>query len=215
MGDSIKSLIITGGAVTDMNKSRRPIGSRKKRSNKYEEDEEFIEQAKQFSSENASKDIPAFNLLAKPVIQPSILKPPTSQLPRPVAQSPVDLPKPLVQPPPVISINEKDPEYDGGARVILKPSKNPRVKLQPKGVVLASIPVVQTRKARKFRLTVGNLKHRFTRAKKVKDETEGKAIESIRSYLIGKGVIQEKSKAPERMLRSMYRDFMLLRDTAL
>jgi hypothetical protein len=59
------------------------------------------------------------------------------------------------------------------------------------------------------------LTHRFTRAKKVKDDTEKKPIESVREYLIQKGVIQAKSKAPEKMLRSMYADFLLLKDQAL
>ena len=44
---------------------------------------------------------------------------------------------------------------------------------------------------------------------------EKKPLDTIREYLVQKGVIQEKSKAPERMLRSMYKDFMLLKDTAL
>jgi hypothetical protein len=109
--------------------------------------------------------------------------------------------------------------HDGGAKVILKPAKNPRVKLQPKGVNQAAPQATrsepQTRKARRIRLTVSSLNHRFTRAKRLKDDTEKKSISSIRDYLIQKGVIQEKSKAPEKMLRSMYRDFMLLKDTAL
>lgn len=101
------------------------------------------------------------------------------------------------------------------SNVILKPPKQQRVKLQPKIVQ----PLIQTdpitRKARRIHLHTGNLNHRFTRAKKVKDDTENKSVESIREYLVQKGVIQPMSKAPERMLRSMYSDFMLLKDQAL
>ena len=94
--------------------------------------------------------------------------------------------------------------------------KQPRVKLQPKtSHTSTSSGIDTTRKARKFHLSVGNLNHRFTRAKRLKDDTEKKPMASIRDYLVGKGVIQPKSKAPEKMLRSMYSDFMLLKDQAL
>jgi hypothetical protein len=103
------------------------------------------------------------------------------------------------------------------SNVILKPLKQPRVKLQPKTVhaIVSSSGTDTTRKARRIHLSVGNLNHRFTRAKRVKNDTEKKPMTSIREYLVGKGVIQQKSKAPEKMLRSMYSDFMLLKDQAL
>jgi hypothetical protein len=72
------------------------------------------------------------------------------------------------------------------------------------------VRALQTRKAR--RVIVPNLSARFTRAKKLRDETEKSSIDTIRNYLIEKGVIQSKSKAPEKMLRSMYNDFNLLKD---
>ena len=121
--------------------------------------------------------------------------------------------KTVILPPkqPVIPL-AKPPEI---SNVILKPPKQQRVKLQPKIIqpVINTDPV--TRKARKIHLHTGNLNHRFTRAKKLKDDTEKKSVESIREYLVQKGVIQTMSKAPERMLRSMYSDFMLLKDQAL
>jgi hypothetical protein len=95
--------------------------------------------------------------------------------------------------------------------------KQPRVKLQPKSAhgAVTSSGTDTTRKARRIHLSVGNLNHRFTRAKRLKDDIEKKPMSSIRDYLVGKGVIQQKSKAPEKMLRSMYSDFMLLKDQAL
>jgi len=98
--------------------------------------------------------------------------------------------------------------------VILKPPKQARVKLQPKISVPVSVDHV-TRKARRIKLHVGNLTHRVTRAKRVRSDTEKKSMDTIREYLIQRGVIQAKSKAPEKMLRSMYSDFMLLKDQAL
>jgi hypothetical protein len=100
--------------------------------------------------------------------------------------------------------------------VILKPPKQARVKLQPKlQQPTKPIEIASTRKARRIRLHVANLTHRFTRAKRVKDDTNNKPTEEIRKYLVEKQVIQANSKAPEKMLRSMYADFMLLKDQAL
>lgn len=99
--------------------------------------------------------------------------------------------------------------------VILNPPKQSRVKLQPKIHSLKQPELNTTRKARRIKLNVSNLTHRFTRAKKVKDETEKKSMDIVREYLVQKGVIQAKSKAPEKMLRSMYADFMMLKDQAL
>jgi hypothetical protein len=104
------------------------------------------------------------------------------------------------------------------SNVILKPPKVQRVKLQPKGLHQnqPSIDSLNTtRKARRIHLSTTNLSHRFTRAKRLKDDTENKPVASIREYLVNKGVIQQKSKAPESMLRSMYSDFMLLKNPAL
>jgi hypothetical protein len=61
-------------------------------------------------------------------------------------------------------------------------------------------------------MSLSNLSHRFTRAKRVHEDTQKKTIDSIRSYLVEKGVIQMKSRAPEKMLRSMYNDFNMLKD---
>jgi len=120
----------------------------------------------------------------------------------------VQKPIPIIQKPVIPQPQESN--------VILKPPKQARVKLQPKSAhPIAQATENTTRKARRFKLTVGNLTHRFTRAKKVKDETEKKPMNTIRDYLVERGVIQTKSKAPEKMLRSMYSDFMLLKDQAL
>jgi hypothetical protein len=127
---------------------------------------------------------------------------------------PVQIPEtPVVKPevvkPEVVKAEIKE------TNVILNPPKQSRVKLQPKVHTVKPIEPITTRKARRIKLNVSNLTHRFTRAKKLKDETEKKSMESVREYLVQKGVIQEKSKAPEKMLRSMYSDFMLLKDQAL
>jgi hypothetical protein len=202
MESSIKSLTITGSAAEDAMKPRRS-GSRKKRqqsagdmeSPAEPEETQFIENAKRlvFGKQAA----PAMITHIQPQVKPPIT--PVHVTPTPVAPAP-----------------EPIRPAEGGS-VILKPPKQSRVKLQPKIVpaLISAQSGPQTRKARRIKLTVANLTHRFTRAKRVRDDTEKKSGGAIRDFLIQKGVIQAKSKAPEKMLRSMYSDFMLLKDQAL
>ena len=186
MDPTIKSLTITGTAAEDATRSRlKGSKSRKKRS---DIEDEFTEQVKSFSSQT------------KPPVIPPIQK----QLNVPVQETII---KPVVILRPVEQIKQTN--------VVLNPPKQARVKLQPKSQVVKPPELNTTRKARRIKLNVSNLTHRFTRAKKVKDETEQKPVETIRDYLVQRGVIQEKSKAPEKMLRSMYSDFMLLKGPAL
>lgn len=210
MESSIKSLTITGSAAEDAMKPRRSGGSRKKRQadadnmvgNGAEEDTEFIENAKRLVL--GKQAAPSMITHVQPQVKPQAQAQAQLQL---QAQA-------QAQASPASAL-----PLEGGS-VILKPPKHPRVKLQPK-IAANTINTqihhghAQTRKARRIRLTVANLNHRFTRAKRVKDDTDKKSSDTIREYLIQKGVIQAKSKAPEKMLRSMYSDFMLLKDQAL
>ena len=206
--DSIKSLTITGTAAEDGMKSRRP--SSRKRRQKVEDIYE----------------------------EPDPLAPPEPPMPvRPIARTPQQVPQQVAQPvkpqPQQQPQQQQQPDrvpwkappisQEGGqpaGKIVLNPPKTPRIKLQPKTSQVAAKVSPQantntTRKARRFRLTVSNLNHRFTRAKKVTEHSNRQPIQSIRDYLLQKGVIQAKSKAPEKMLRSMYSDFMILKDPAL
>ena len=193
MDPSVKSLTITGSAAEDATRSRLKaagLGSRKKRSQVKDEEDEFIEQAKNFTLHKVE---PKAEVKQEVKIIPKVEQ----------KVEPKVLPKPEV----VQKIE---------TNVILKPPTQSRVKLQPKIHSNVKEPILNTtRKARRIKLNVSNLNHRFTRAKKVKDETEKKSMDTVRDYLVQKGVIQAKSKAPEKMLRSMYADFMLLKDQAL
>jgi hypothetical protein len=222
MDSNVKSLIITGTAAEDATKFRQK-GSRKRRIIKDEEDSEFIENVKRIIPPQAHVQAqlqPQVQLQARPQI--SLLQVQATASPRPQAMASPTLmttqqPNPQVQ----AMATTKSPSVAQVTRetsVILKPLKQARVKLQPKlssGASTSPATDTTTRKARRIHLSVGNLTHRFTRAKRVKDDTEKKPMETIREYLINKGVIQQKSKAPEKMLRSMYSDFMLLKDQAL
>jgi hypothetical protein len=202
MDSSVKSLTITGTAAEDATRFRQK-GSRRKRaivkeqeSDNKEKDDEFIQDLKKIS------------LVKTPAIASPIM--PQAQTMQ-VKQSQQSQQTQQTQQ------SQQTPVHVQQSNVILKPLKQPRVKLQPKTVhaIVSSSGTDTTRKARRIHLSVGNLNHRFTRAKRVKNDTEKKPMTSIREYLVGKGVIQQKSKAPEKMLRSMYSDFMLLKDQAL
>jgi len=201
MDSTVKSLVITGTAAEDATRSRQKKATRKRNVVK-EDDDDFIEQAKQLAQTQ---------LFAQ-----------TQEAPKPQLQKPIInlesklLPNTRVQANP---IQNKQHHKLIESNVILNPPKVQRVKLQPKvshpNQQETSSDVNTTRKARRIHLSTTNLSHRFTRAKRVKEDTEKKPVTSIRDYLVSKGVIQQKSKAPEKMLRSMYSDFMLLKDQAL
>jgi hypothetical protein len=190
MDSSIKTLTITGNAAasgSEPKKSRR--ASRRKKG-----DEEY-------DSFEVEKHEPT--LSQPPIVKPRPLAQQTLQYPQPQPQK--TLPQPQAQPqvqPQIIKTQD--------TKVILNPPKV-RVKLQPK-IATAPKQLATTRKARRISLSLSNLNNRFTRAKRVRDDTEKRPIDSIRSYLVDKGVIQMKSKAPEKMLRSMYNDFNMLKD---
>jgi hypothetical protein len=206
MDNTIKSLTITGSAAEDAMKPRR--GSRRKRPEQEheEEDTKLIENAKRI----------VFGQKATVPVKPQISHGPQATQAQHVSHvshikniTPNVTPNVIPQP---TYVKHPDPVQSIEGKVILNPPKHQRVKLQPKHHSQPS-QVNQTRKARRIHLV--NLTHRFTRAKRVHDDTEKKSMDTIREYLIQKGVIQAKSKAPEKMLRSMYSDFMLLKDQAL
>jgi hypothetical protein len=234
MDSSIKNLTITGVAATvgDTNATGKPrrAGSRRKRSLKDDDlDEtsaegELLDNSKNiFISKNSdgadlqvgqknishiSMAIMAKPIMAKPIMaKPNMAKP----MPTPTPNTPIPNPSPM---PTQTHVIMKPKEV---ASVILKPPKTNRVKLQPKlqsgaSTSVATTSVNKTRKARRIHLSTATLSNRITRAKKVKEISNNTSSSQIREYLIKKGVIQAKSKAPDSMLRSMYSDFNMLKD---
>lgn len=208
MESTIKQLTITGQAAEDLTKPRRGVASgssrRKRAPVKAREDEDDV-------------GMPEEDELIQSLKKVAVSK--ANTVP---ATPPVAAPVPVLQPQSVMKVESTYQEPQMATKVVLKPPRQLRVKLQPKiggGLALAQPQQAkhasQTRKARRIKLTVANLTHRFTRAKRVKETTEKENVDTIRNFLIQKGVIQQKSKAPEKMLRSMYADFMLLKDQAL
>lgn len=196
MDSSIKTLTITGTAASsgsEVKKSRR--ASRRK---KVEDDEGLempLEPVKQLQIEKTSTPLPSV-----PLSRPKVTLVPQQQ--KSVMSTAAQ------------AVEKEDKPAMSTTSVILNPPKVQRIKLQPKGTHIQHVQkqVAGTRKARKISLSLSNLNHRFTRAKRVHDDTQKKPIDTIRSYLVEKGVIQIKSRAPEKMLRSMYNDFNMLKD---
>ena len=206
--ENIKSLTITGTAAESATKSRRP-SSRKRRTKFEEQTEEEVDPLAPPLAPPTAVTQPIINKQQAPIQTQTQAQ--TQAQPR--SHTPVQTPW---KAPPIIQEGSGQTPVIG--KIVLSPPKTPRIKLQPKNTPLPTKPTVSTsttRKARRFRLTVSNLNHRFTRAKKVTEQAVRQPIQSIRDYLLQKGVIQAKSKAPEKMLRSMYSDFMILKDPAL
>jgi hypothetical protein len=203
--NNIKTLTITGSAAANplsleqgKKPPRRSVSRRK--------------QVEEVTEESESIDSNVQMPIAKPIplIKYNITKT-VSTIPKPIPTQPPVNPVVAATSPaavaPAVSpvLNQK---------VILKPP-SPRVKLlntasQHNG---GHRTKVTTRKIR--RVNIPNLNRKFTRAHKTSLETKETPLDSIRTFLVGKGVIQEKSKAPEKMLRSMYNDFALLKTNAL
>jgi len=198
MDSSIKTLTITGSAASssEVKKSRRASRRKKVEEDTFEESEPIQPVQKIQIQKTSVPYTPYVQQVAKVQIAPKI----------PLVQ------KPLVQQ--LQAVEKQEPKPSAlTTSVILNPPKVQRIKLQPKvHVQHVQKQVAGTRKARRISLSVSNLNNRFTRAKRVHDNTQKSSIDSIRSYLVDKGVIQMKSKAPEKMLRSMYNDFNMLKD---
>ena len=190
MDSSIKTLTITGAAASssEVKKSRR--ASRRKKVEDEGEEYDSVQPVQPIKIE-------------KTIVPLAPKVPPVQQAPKIT----------LVQKPAIIQPPVEKQEVKPVTSVILNPPKVQRIKLQPKAHVQhVQKQVAGTRKARRISMSLSNLSHRFTRAKRVHEDTQKKPIDTIRSYLVEKGVIQMKSKAPEKMLRSMYNDFNMLKD---
>jgi hypothetical protein len=195
MESTIKNLTITGSAASMPDVAAKPRrGTTKRRLPKPdEEDQEPVDT--QFVISKVDTQVkPRIKDVLKPQVQPQV----QPQL-QPQLQPQVQL-QPQAQPQP------KPKEITS---VTLNPPKA-RVKLMPKTLIKPVTQLNQTRKVRRVQLP--NLSNRITRAKKIYSETKKTPIDTIKNYLIQKGVIQAKSKAPESMLRSMYGDFNMLKD---
>jgi hypothetical protein len=110
---------------------------------------------------------------------------------------------------------------EGGAgqakKVILAPPK----KKQTGKVILAPpkrglhSSTSSAAKTRKIRVGLNGMRKRMTRAKKIHSDSQEKSASEIRKLLVESKLIKADSKVPEPLMRSMYKDYLLLKDRAL
>ena len=114
----------------------------------------------------------------------------------------------------------QQPKVEG--KIILKPAKK-----TPKKIVLGPPAIVKTKKrstnpreTHKVRVQLSGFKKRVTRAKAISKESSQKPLAIIRKELEDAKLIKPigqdaKERVPEAVLRSMHRDYLLLRNRAL
>ncbi len=117
-----------------------------------------------------------------------------------------------VNPPPPIT-----PTTQKGGKLVLAPKK------KVKGKLVLAPPSHEGKKGkrgqtRKIRLQLSNMKKRFSTAKVIHKDSKEKSIEDIRKLLEEAKLVKpakEGKKVPEEILRSIYKDYLLLRNKAL
>jgi len=129
---------------------------------------------------------------------------------------PVAVASPAARPQPL----PLQPKVEG--KIILKPAKK-----TPKKIVLGPPAIVKTKKrstnpreTHKVRVQLSGFKKRVTRAKAISKESSQKPLTDIRKELEDAKLIKPiaqggKERVPEAVLRSMHRDYLLLRNRAL
>ena len=121
---------------------------------------------------------------------------------------------------PVVSgISPSQPAPVGGARLVLAPPKRKtRIALKAKKLKggststgLGDVPPMLggTRKARKIHLRVKGVTSRLAKAKKAKKQAMEAPLSTVKARLESAGVVKKGSKAPEKMLRTMYADLLI------
>ena len=74
----------------------------------------------------------------------------------------------------------------------------------------------QTRKqGKKIRVSLAGLSKRITRHKSIQKDANKIGLEQIKKTLVDAKLIKADTKAPEKMLRQMYLDYLTLKNKAL
>jgi len=95
-------------------------------------------------------------------------------------------------------------------RVVLAPTKVK--KLQP---TVVSTPGKTRKVAKKIRMSLNGFGKRVTRANTIRVEAKKQSIDEVKKILVEAKLIKADSKAPESVLRTMYADYMMLKNRAL
>ena len=119
-------------------------------------------------------------------------------------------PKPIVQVAGAKAVKVILEKKKKATRVVLAPTKVR--KLNP----TAPATPAKTRKvAKKIRMSLNGFGKRVTRANTIRVDAKKQKIEDVKKILVEAKLIKADSKAPEGVLRTMYADYMTLKNRAL
>ena len=98
--------------------------------------------------------------------------------------------------------------------LLLTPPASLGLRLQPPGKRATKAPT-GTKGTRKIRMQISGLKKRLTRSRDISKESRVKPVEAVRAELVAAKLIREKSTVPEAVMRDIWRDYQTLRGRAL
>lgn len=204
----IKSINITGQAVTDMGMPKKG-GRRNTKKTHIGGAEEPVKGVS--SVMNVVKGVESPSQIAATAATPNT----NSWLKYPAA-APVP---PVITPGPSVPNQIAAQSQSGGVKHVKVELKKKvsmkKVQLNPKKNDKKVSKKTMTRKVRKVTLGVSSLHKRLTRAKKVHKEIDEMPIEKLKEKLIKGGLIKENSKAPSNVLRQIARDAEVVAKKAL
>jgi len=210
----VRNVQITGGAVDHYRKERAGGVTRRRRKVEHEGGD-----APPGAPLLGPANMGAVKIIGETLASGGAKKKKEDEVPvkkmEPVAVASPVTPKPLPQQP-----LHTQTKVEG--KIILKPAKK-----TPKKIVLGPPAIVKTKKrstnpreTHKVRVQLSGFKKRVTRAKAISKESSQKPLTDIRKELEDAKLIKPiaqggKERVPEAVLRSMHRDYLLLRNRAL
>ena len=211
----VRNVQITGGAVDHYRKERAGGVTRRRRRVEHEGGD-----APPGASLLGPANMGAVKIIGGTLASGGAKKKKEDEVPvkkvEPIAvASPPPRPQPLqpLQPP-------QQPKVEG--KIILKPAKKTQKKivLGPPAIVKTKKRSTNPRETHKVRVQLSGFKKRVTRAKAISKESSQKPLAIIRKELEDAKLIKPigqdaKERVPEAVLRSMHRDYLLLRNRAL
>jgi len=228
----VRNVQITGGAVDHYRKERAGGSTRRKRK-EYQDGGDVPPGGSITGAANISAARAIQNSLARGGAAAGAVKDESVVIRKTHAPSPSVAPKPTPSAPAKAEAKpESKPESKPEATTAATPEAKPKLLLHPpkktpKKIVLAPPATLKPKKrstnprdTHKVKVQLSGFKKRVTRAKAISKESSQKPLADIRKDLEEAKLIkplpkETKERVPEAVLRSMHRDYLLLRNRAL
>ena len=228
----VRNVQITGGAVDHYRKERAGGSTRRKRK-EYQDGGDVPPGGSITGAANISAARAIQNSLARGGAAAGAVKDESVVIRKTHAPSPSVAPKPTPSAPAKAEAKpESKPESKPEATTAATPEAKPKLLLHPpkktpKKIVLAPPATTKPKKrstnprdTHKVKVQLSGFKKRVTRAKAISKESSQKPLADIRKDLEEAKLIkplpkETKERVPEAVLRSMHRDYLLLRNRAL